>query len=205
MSHQYSGKSSLVLSLLRMLPVRQGSIVIDDIDTSTIASEVVRAAFKVLPQNAVLFPGTVRLNIDLHSTKSDFEAISVLDKLRLWDAVVSCGGLEAKIEALALSQSRKKMFALARSLLNSEGRGILILDEFTSNMDTETEALMLSILDHDFGGCTVVTIAHMLETWVLFDHTGVLDRGTVVEWDTPAILLAIDGGSFKSLWDQQHR
>lgn len=97
------------------------------------------------------------------------------------------------------------MFALARSLLNSEGRGILILDEFTSNMNAETEALMLSILDHDFGGCTVVAIAHRLETLVLFDGIAVLDRGRVVEWDTPANLLAIDGGNFRSLWDQQHR
>ncbi|PYH48181.1 ABC transporter-like protein [Aspergillus saccharolyticus JOP 1030-1] len=206
-----SGKSSLILALLKMLPVHheEGTILIDGMDINTLSSTTVRSLFNTIPQTPVLFPGSIRDNLDPSSVCSDTELRDVLQALDLWTIVTArAGGLNADIETAPLSQGQKQLLCVGRSFLTNGDRRILLLDESTSSLDAETEAVMMRFLTERFGPQhTILAVTHRLNTVSAYDRIAVLEGGQLVEWGEPRSLREREGGYFRSLWEhaQEHR
>ena len=125
-----SGKSSLVLSIFRMIEMSAGSITIDDVDISSIPRQEVRSRLVGVPQDSYLISGSVRLNIDPLGLATDTEIINALRTVQLWSKVKENGGLAVDVEAVFLSHGQKQLFCLARAMVRPSK--ILILDESTS-------------------------------------------------------------------------
>jgi ATP-binding cassette subfamily C (CFTR/MRP) protein 1 len=183
-----SGKSTLLMTLLRLLDISSGSITIDSLDLSTMPRTTIRSRLIAIPQDPFLLSGSVRLNADPSTGIADTEIIAALQKVRLWDVIEARGGLDAEMLEQPLSQGQQQLFCLGRAILR---RGqVLVLDEATSNVDAETDQLMQRVVREEFGGRTIIVVAHRLDTIMDSDMIAVLDKGKVVEYDTPANLLA---------------
>lgn len=198
-----AGKSSLTLALFRLIEPATGNIDIDNLDTSSIGLLDLRRRLAIIPQDAALFEGTVRDNLDPGHVHDDTELWSVLEHARLRDHVSSMdGGLEAKINegGSNLSQGQRQLVSLARAMLTPSN--ILVLDEATAAVDVQTDALLQGTLRSPlFSNRTIITVAHRLNTILDSDRIVVLDKGEVVEFDTPANLMKKQG-SFASLMKQ---
>ncbi|KAH8681655.1 putative ATP-binding cassette transporter [Xylariales sp. PMI_506] len=192
-----SGKSSLVGTILRLLELDSGSISIDGIDLATVPRETIRQQLVTIPQHPLILVGSLRLNIDSHSEHPDSAVIHALERVGLWSVLSDRGGLDADLVASSLSKGQQQLLALARALLK-KGR-VLILDEPTSNVDTETDAVMQRVLREEFGDCTVLTVAHRLDTIMDCDCIAVMDQGRLVEYGAPQELLATKDGWFTNL------
>ncbi|KAE8319323.1 P-loop containing nucleoside triphosphate hydrolase protein [Aspergillus transmontanensis] len=193
-----SGKSSFILSLLRLVNPSHGSITIDGINIESISPLAICEALIAVPQDLFTLLGTVRYNADIiMGASNDEEIISVLKQVGIWEAIESRGGLDAILEDHPLSQGEQQLFCLARAILKKRTRQggcqVLILDEATSNLDSETDHRTQQVLKDTFEGCTVVSVAHRLDTIIDFDRIAVLDAGHLVKFDTPQRLLAKDG------------
>ncbi|KAK0386338.1 hypothetical protein NLU13_6175 [Sarocladium strictum] len=199
-----AGKSSLTLALFRLIEPATGQIDIDNLNTSEIGLLDLRRRLAIIPQDAALFAGTVRDNLDPGHVRDDSELWSVLEHARLKDHVASMdGGLEAKIHegGSNLSQGQRQLVSLARAMLTPSN--ILVLDEATAAVDIETDALLQATLRSPlFANRTIITVAHRLNTIMDSDRVVVLDKGEVVEFDTPANLLKKDNGIFQGLVKQ---
>ncbi|KAF6795321.1 ABC multidrug transporter [Colletotrichum sojae] len=194
-----SGKSSLVLCILRLMQLDAGSIAVDGIDLSTVPHEHVRSRLAAVPQDAFIFEGTVRLNVDPEGTASDEEIRRVLDKVRLWSKVEQRGGLDAEIHEGFFSRGESQLLVFARAMLQRSR--VLILDEFTSSLDDDTSAIIYGLLKDSFEGWTVIAIAHKLEPIMGFDKVAVLSSGKVVEFDEPKRLVGREDSAFKKLFE----
>ncbi|EEH36890.1 metal resistance protein YCF1 [Paracoccidioides lutzii Pb01] len=172
-----AGKSSLTLALFRIIEATAGNISIDGLDISTIGLLDLRGRLAIIPQDAVLFEGTVRDNLDPRHVHDDTELWSVLGS--------------------NLSQGQRQLISLARALLTPSN--ILVLDEATAAVDVETDALLQQMLRSSiFRDRTIITIAHRINTILDSDRIVVLDHGSVVEFDTPDALIR-RGGQFYHL------
>ncbi|UNI21361.1 ATP-binding cassette glutathione S-conjugate transporter ycf1 [Purpureocillium takamizusanense] len=190
-----AGKSSLTLALFRLIEPATGNIDIDDLDTSSIGLLDLRRRLAIIPQDAALFEGTVRDNLDPGHVHDDTELWSVLDHARLKDHIANMdGGLEAKINegGSNLSQGQRQLVSLARAMLTPSN--ILVLDEATAAVDIETDAMLQATLRSPlFSNRTIITVAHRLNTILDSDRVVVLDKGEVAEFDTPAALFKKQG------------
>ncbi|KAI0887499.1 P-loop containing nucleoside triphosphate hydrolase protein [Annulohypoxylon maeteangense] len=186
-----AGKSSLTLSLFRLIEPVTGNISIDDLNTSTIGLLDLRRRLAIIPQDAALFEGTVRDNLDPGHVHDDTELWSVLDHARLKEHVAGMeGGLEAKINegGSNLSAGQRQLISLARAMLTPSN--ILVLDEATAAVDVETDAMLQNTLRSSlFSHRTIITVAHRINTILDSDRIVVLDKGEVVEFDTPQALI----------------
>jgi ATP-binding cassette subfamily C (CFTR/MRP) protein 1 len=153
-----SGKSSLMNALFRLLPLRHGSIYIDGIDIKTVDPDIVRRSIIAIPQQPFLLPGTTRLNLDPESHFSDTDLNDALNKVRLLDLINERGGLDADIDQQTLSQGQSQLLCLARALLRKSK--LVVLDEATSSLDSDTDELIREVLRTNFADCTVISIAH---------------------------------------------
>jgi ABC-type multidrug transport system fused ATPase/permease subunit len=129
-----SGKSSLILSIFRMIELTSGTITLDGIDVSTIPRQEIRSRISSVSQDTFLLKGTVRLNADLTGSLPDGAIIKALKSVHLWSIVYEKGGLDVDIEELFLSHGQKQLFCLARAMLRPSS--IVILDEATSKSVT---------------------------------------------------------------------
>ncbi|KAJ5778147.1 P-loop containing nucleoside triphosphate hydrolase protein [Penicillium odoratum] len=172
-----SGKSSLVLSILRMTDFQHGTITIDGVDLRTTPRESIRQKLTVLPQDPLLLTGSVRLNIDPRSNHTDDEIVSLLDKVGMLDLVLSRGGLSSNLDSSTISSGQQQLICLARGLLHQST--ILILDEATSNVDQLRETKLMELIQDQ--ECTVVAVAHRLRTIRNLDLILVMDQGKIVE------------------------
>ncbi|RYO99624.1 hypothetical protein DL764_006765 [Monosporascus ibericus] len=190
-----AGKSSLTLSLFRLIEPVTGHISIDDLDTSSIGLLDLRRRLAIIPQDAALFEGTIRDNLDPGHVHDDTELWSVLEHARLKGHVASMeGGLEAKINEAGsnLSAGQRQLISLARAMLTPSN--ILVLDEATAAVDVETDRMLQATLRSDlFSHRTIITVAHRLNTILDSDRVVVLEKGEVVEFDTPQALLKKKG------------
>ncbi|CAI0646944.1 unnamed protein product [Colletotrichum noveboracense] len=196
-----SGKSSLFLALLRLLPLSSGSIHIDGLSLDRLPLLELRSALIAITQDQFVLPGTVRQNIDPFAAASDESITSTLTRLGLWDAIQEKGGLDAEFAEEALSHGQRQLFFLARAVLRHEVGKIVLLDEATSSVDSHTERMVKDLIREEFKEHTVIAIAHRLETVADFDRVVVLDKGHIVEVGEPQSLLLEKGGKFKELWD----
>ncbi|KAI9807281.1 MAG: hypothetical protein M1833_000024 [Piccolia ochrophora] len=186
-----AGKSSLTLALFRIIEPVSGSISIDDLNTSTIGLLDLRRRLAIIPQDAALFEGTIRENLDPGLVHDDTELWSVLEHARLKEHVAGMGGkLDAKVYegGSNFSQGQRQLISLARALLAPSN--ILILDEATAAVDIETDAMLQATLRSNiFKDRTIITIAHRINTILDSDRIIVLDHGEVAEFDTPSTLV----------------
>ncbi|KAG5357793.1 Canalicular multispecific organic anion transporter 1 [Yarrowia sp. B02] len=202
-----AGKSSLTLALFRIIEAAGGSIQIDSNDISTRELEALRSGLSIIPQDAQIFEGSLRDNLDPRQEYDDQELWAVL-KLSLLEDFVSRSPekLEMKVaggEAGGggnLSVGQKQLICLARALLNPSP--ILVLDEATASVDIETDAHIQRTIRSEFKHKTIITIAHRLNTVIDSDKILVLDQGRVAEFDSPQNLLEKEGGHFWKLCKQ---
>ncbi|KAK3721425.1 hypothetical protein QZH41_020679, partial [Actinostola sp. cb2023] len=198
-----AGKSSLVASLFRM-PDPQGHILVDGIDLGTLNIRAARRSMAVISQNPVLFSGTLKHNLDPFNRFTEEQIWTALTVVQMRDRVSKLDGLlEYYIGEIGsgFSVGETQLLCLARALL--QRCKILVLDEATSNVDYKTDELIQQVIREKFANCTVLTIAHRLNTIMDYDRVLVLDRGHVVEYDSPAMLAAKSDGVFAQLVQSQ--
>ncbi|KAK8225721.1 multidrug resistance-associated protein 1 [Phyllosticta capitalensis] len=190
-----AGKSSLTLALFRIIEPVEGRVSIDSLNTSSIGLLDLRRRLAIIPQDAALFEGTVRDNLDPARVHDDTELWSALDHARLKEYVASMPGkLDATVHegGSNLSQGQRQLVSLARALLAPSN--ILVLDEATAAVDVETDAMLQTTLRSPiFSNRTIITIAHRINTILDSDRIVVLERGEVAEFDTPAELVRRQG------------
>ena len=192
-----SGKSSLLLTLLRLLEPESGTIFIDGYDLLTIPREIIRNRLVAIPQDPFILTDTVRANIDPLNVIPDDLLISTLTKVHLWTIISARGGLLAQMKAQPLSQGQQQLFCLAKAMLRDSN--VLILDEATSSLDEESERWIQEVIREEFKGWTIVMVAHRMESVLDMDMVAVLDKGQLVEVGTPTELLCKEGGVFRRL------
>ncbi|KAL9890469.1 probable multidrug resistance-associated protein lethal(2)03659 [Glossina fuscipes] len=184
-----AGKSSLINALFR-LSYNEGSIIIDQRDTKSMGLHDLRSKISIIPQEPVLFSGTMRYNLDPFDEYSDAKIWEALDEVKLKKVVQELpSGLESKISegGTNFSVGQRQLVCLARAILR-ENR-ILVMDEATANVDPQTDALIQITIRNKFKHCTVLTIAHRLHTVMDSDKVLVMDAGQVMEFGTPYELL----------------
>uniref|UniRef100_A0A8C9V5L4 Canalicular multispecific organic anion transporter 1-like n=1 Tax=Scleropages formosus TaxID=113540 RepID=A0A8C9V5L4_SCLFO len=189
-----AGKSSLTNCLFRIIEAAEGCIFIDGVDIATLGLHDLRNRLTIIPQDPVLFSGTLRMNLDPFEKVSDEELWQVLELSHLKDFVTELHeGLYHEITEGGenLSVGQRQLLCLARALLRKSR--ILILDEATAAVDLETDDLIQSTIRKQFSHCTVLTIAHRLHTILDSSRVMVLDAGRIVEFDSPSALLQKQG------------
>ncbi|XP_055346997.1 multidrug resistance-associated protein 1-like [Paramacrobiotus metropolitanus] len=185
-----AGKSSLTLALFRIIEPAGGSIVIDGIDIFTMGLHDVRSHLTIIPQEPVLFSGTLRLNLDPFNAYSDEDVWMALENSHLKRFVSSLpDGLQHAVAEGGenLSVGQRQLICLARALLRKTK--ILVLDEATAAVDLETDDLIQRTIRDKFADCTILTIAHRLNTIMDSTRIMVLDQGKIKELDSPENLL----------------
>ena len=172
-----SGKSTLTLALLATILPELGRITVGEVDLATVDKQTLRTRITFLAQEPVLFPGSMRQNLDPLEEYSDEDCKSVLVKIcgrHQWtlDTQIDTGGRN-------LSQGQRQLIGLARALLR--GSPIVIFDEATASIDTETAVRIQQILRDEMRGSTVITIAHRAEAVKHADYCIVLGKGRVIQ------------------------
>ena len=197
-----AGKSSLVSVLFR-LAEPQGEIRIDGISTSKIGLHDLRQNMSIIPQDPVLFNGTMRKNLDPFDQHSDEDLWNSLEEVQLKDVVSK---LPEKLETVLaesgsnFSVGQRQLVCLARAILRRNR--ILIIDEATANVDRSTDELIQETIRVNFKECTVLTIAHRLDTIIGSDRILVLDAGQIDKYDAPYLLLQDHDGIFHRMVQQ---
>ncbi|XP_023539249.1 putative ABC transporter C family member 15 isoform X2 [Cucurbita pepo subsp. pepo] len=194
------GKSTLIQAIFRIVEPRGGSIVIDNVDICKIGLHDLRSRLSIIPQDPLLFEGTVRGNLDPLEQYSDQEIWEALDKCQL-------GGLvrekEMRLNSPVVengenwSVGQRQLFCLGRALLKKSN--ILVLDEATASVDSATDSIIQSIIRQEFENQTVITIAHRIHTVIDSDLVLVLSDGRIAEFDSPGKLLERDDSFFSKL------
>ncbi|XP_018340399.1 PREDICTED: multidrug resistance-associated protein 1 isoform X3 [Trachymyrmex septentrionalis] len=195
-----AGKSSMTLALFRIIEAAQGKILIDDIDISKLGLHDLRSKLTIIPQDPVLFSGTLRMNLDPFDCYNDEEVWKALEHahLKLFVENLPNGLLHEVTEGGEnLSVGQRQLICLARALLRKTK--VLILDEATAAVDLETDDLIQTTIRQEFKNCTVLTIAHRLNTILDSDRVIVLNKGLIVEYDSPEVLLSNPSSSFYSM------
>ncbi|XP_071112656.1 multidrug resistance-associated protein 1-like [Haliotis cracherodii] len=197
-----AGKSSLMLSLFRLVEPAEGAILIDGIDISEIGLHDLREKLAIIPQDPVLFTGSLRMNLDPQELYKDSEIWTALDHTHLRQFVVS---LPSKLQTDCgeggsnFSVGQRQLLCLARTLLRKAK--VLVLDEATAAVDMATDDLIQQTIRSEFTDCTVLTIAHRLNTVMDYDRILVLDYGSVKELDSPTRLLEERGMFYQMATD----
>ncbi|NXA88006.1 MRP1 protein, partial [Melanocharis versteri] len=189
-----AGKSSLTLGLFRINEAAEGEIIIDGINIAKIGLHDLRFKITIIPQDPVLFSGSLRMNLDPFDQHSDEDIWRSLELAHLKNFVSSLPDKlnhECAEGGENLSVGQRQLVCLARALLRKSK--ILVLDEATAAVDLETDKLIQSTIKSQFEECTVLTIAHRLNTIMDYTRVLVLERGEVVECGTPDQLLREKG------------
>jgi len=199
-----SGKSSLLLTLFRIVEIEsEGCIEIDGVDIRSISMKKLRENLAIIPQDPVLFAGTLASNLDAHgkaTPENMWKALQAASPV-LARQFKATGGLESQISEGGgnLSQGQRQLICLARALLKKTK--ILVLDEATSSVDVQTDHQVQDTIRREFvdKGVSVITVAHRLDTVLGYDKIAVLSQGKLLEYGSPSDLLEIKNGEFRSL------
>ncbi|KAJ4947567.1 hypothetical protein JOQ06_009602 [Pogonophryne albipinna] len=177
-----SGKSSLGVALFRLVEPAEGTILIDGVDISSIGLHDLRSKLSIIPQDPVLFIGTVRYNLDPFNNYNEEEIWAALEKTYMKEPI---SRLEGKLQATVID--------------NGENFSIILLDEATASIDAETDALIQNTIKEAFEDCTMLTIAHRINTVMYSDRILVMDNGEVAELDHPDVLKQRPDSLFSAL------
>ena len=173
------GKSTLVTAFFRFIDEYQGSIEIDSINIKDVKLSTLRRGITMIPQDPALFMGTIRLNLDPFEEFDDLCLNEALKQAHLdcnLDDIVTENGKN-------LSVGMRQQLNLSRAILKQSR--LLIMDEATANIDSHTDEKIQKMIREEFKQSTIICIAHRLRTIIDFDRILVLDKGKVVEFDTP--------------------
>lgn len=195
-----SGKSSLGVALFRLVDLSCGSIIIDGVNIAHIGLEDLRSKLSVIPQEPVLFIGTVRSNLDPWDQYTDAQIWEALEKTHIKDMVSQLpNSLHSEVtdNGENFSVGERQLLCVARALLRHSK--VLLLDEATAAIDTETDRLIQDTIRTSFSGCTTLVIAHRLNTVLNCNRIMVLDQGQILEFDTPSNLLANENSCFRAM------
>ncbi|KAJ5273160.1 P-loop containing nucleoside triphosphate hydrolase protein [Penicillium angulare] len=203
-----AGKSSLTLALLRFMNPATGSIIIDGIDISEIQLQHLRSRIGFVPQDPVLFSGTIKSNLDYFGQFSQQSLIDALRRVGLLaendneksgfftlDSQISAGGAN-------MSQGQRQLLCLARIFLR--GPKMVILDEATSAVDDKTDQKIQDVIQREFNR-TLLVVAHRLRTVASFDKIIVIQEGCIAESGTPAELLNSKGVFYDMVQSSEDR
>jgi len=193
-----AGKSSLTLALFRIIESAGGSIFIDGENIGLMGLEALRSRLTIIPQDPVLFSGTLRMNLDPFNNHTDQQLWKALEHAHLKAFVSNLPGdglsFEVNEGGENLSVGQRQLVCLARALLRKTK--VLILDEATAAIDLETDDLIQETIRSEFADCTVLTIAHRLNTIMDSSKVLVLDAGKIAEFDSPQNLLKNENSVF---------
>jgi len=195
-----SGKSSLIVTLFRLVEPYEGRILLDGVNILELGLNDVRGRIAAIPQDPVLFSGSVRTNLDPYDKHSDVEIWEALSHVNLKEVVAGLdGGISATVAENGdnFSVGQRQLLCVARALLRQPR--VLVADEATASVDSETDSLIQKTIRREFKKCTVVTIAHRINT--ILDSTKVLvmDGGVVAEYDTVPTLMSRADSSFRKM------
>jgi len=194
------GKSTLMLSMLRIIEPRGGRIVINGVDTTSIGLATLRTSIGMVPQDPVLLAGTLRSSLDPFEFFTDTEIWHGLHLVQMADVVASMQwGLYQPLaqEGNNLSYGQRQLLCLARTVIRQPA--IILLDEATSALDPNTQELVQKTIESAFPHSTLVVIAHRLETILNFDQVLVMDKGQIIEDGTVQELKDTKGGRFAQM------
>lgn len=226
-----AGKSSLTLALFRFLEAQSGSIHIDGLDISKIKLQQLRSRLAIIPQDPVLFSGTVRSNLDPFDERTDEELRDSLQRVHLVGSVPGTPGdpsasatdaatpssagptntntntnpfrsLSSPISEGGLNLSQGQRQLLCLARAIVARPKVMVLDEATSAVDMATDALIQRSIREEFTASTLIVIAHRLSTIADFDRILVLSEGQVAEFGTPRELWERQGGVFRGMCDE---
>jgi ATP-binding cassette subfamily C (CFTR/MRP) protein 1 len=203
-----AGKSTLMTALMRLVELDGGRILLDGIDIREVGLTKLRSNIAVIPQDPVLFSGSIKSNLDPFDEHSKDKLLDALERVGLYsndpssavkslnDPVLQDGG--------NFSTGQRQLLVIARALLH--GASVVICDEATASIDAEADARIQRVLRTDFANATTLTVAHRLNTIMDSTHILVMSDGKAEEFDTPSALLQ-KGGLFKDLvdkWESEH-
>ncbi|XP_029296884.1 multidrug resistance-associated protein 5 [Cottoperca gobio] len=197
-----SGKSSLGVALFRLVELTGGSIIIDGINIAQIGLDDLRSKLAIIPQEPVLFIGTVRTNLDPWDQYSDSQIWEALEKTHIKEMISQLPhSLHSEVTENGenFSVGERQLLCVARALLRNSK--ILILDEATAAIDSETDRLIQQTIRCAFSSCTTLIIAHRLNTVMSCSRVMVLDNGQILEFDSPAALLADENSRFRAMME----
>lgn len=201
-----AGKSTIITAFFRFLDPESGLIAIDGVDIATIGLKDLRKAITIIPQDPTLFTGTIRSNLDPFDQYTDeqmFEALRRVNLIAPEQQVALARGATPPADenqnkflrldnpiaegGSNLSQGERQLVCLARSLLKNPK--VMLLDEATSSIDYQLDAMIQNTIRQEFGQLTILTIAHRLRTIIDYDKILVMDQGKVVEYENPYVLI----------------
>ena len=194
-----AGKSSLIAALMRM-PDPRGDIIVDGITANKLNLQAWRQSISVIPQNPILFSGTLRRNVDPTERFVDAEIWQVLQNVHLGELVKKLENNlyhELTEGGKNFSVGERQLICLARALL--QGNKIIVMDEATANVDFKTDQMIQETIREKFQNRTVLTVAHRISTIMDYNRVLVLDGGSLVEMDKPDVLLAREDSLFAQL------
>lgn len=213
-----AGKSTLMTAIMRLVELSSGSIEIDGVDICTVGLNLLRSNIAVIPQDPVLFSGTVRTNLDPFDEFSDDRVNEVLSRVGLLkversSSIHSLNSLSSRKQSSAIkslsdevyeggsnfSVGQKQLLVIARSILR--GAMVVIMDEATASVDADTDARIQRVMRTQFQSSTCITVAHRINTILDSDYILVMDDGRAVEFDRPESLMK-KGGMFKELVEE---
>ncbi|XP_046413794.1 ATP-binding cassette sub-family C member 5-like isoform X2 [Neodiprion fabricii] len=195
-----SGKSSLTAALFRLVELTEGKIEIDNVDISEINLGQLRTKLSIIPQDPILFNGSIRSNLDPFKRYTDSEIWRALEKTKLKNRVQSINGhLDASVGYGGdnLSVGERQLLCLSRALLRESK--ILVMDEATAAVDPETEIAVQTTIQQEFSFCTILIIAHRLQTVLFLDRVLVMNSGKILEFDKPYNLLKDPNSEFSKM------
>jgi ABC-type multidrug transport system fused ATPase/permease subunit len=208
-----AGKSTIMMALYRMSELSEGQILIDGVDVSQIGLFDLRSKLSIIPQDPVLFIGTIRKNLDPFGESTDTQLWDALRRAGLIENIKNITNSEGDLHKFHLDQQvedegsnfslgERQLLALARALVRNSK--ILILDEATSSVDYETDSKIQNTIINEFSHCTILCIAHRLKTILTYDRVLVLDQGEAVEFDTPTNLFNVQGSIFRQMCEKSN-
>jgi len=220
-----AGKSSIMVALYRLVEINSGSITLDDVDISKIGLFDLRTKISIIPQEPFLFSGTVRTNLDPFGVYDDARLWDALKRSTLVDAfyadkdtplpepsLANTEAVQSKSppsrftldsavdpEGSNLSVGQRSLVSLARALVKDAK--VVMLDEATASIDYETDKTIQDTIRSEFGGRTLLCIAHRIQTIIGYDRICVMDAGVVAELDTPQNLFVQSNSIFRGMCD----